>query len=285
MARTKTWTYLLAATLFLGLGGGAEAKPKKTKRRPAKTAVVAPIKKAPAVSPEHKKALASLHGVYKLGMTKEEVIAALTAQLDERYAEIIEKSTNVGFQDQKRKEKKQEVDRLKQSFVSFEGKKTGWDVSLVEDEFAHNTDESMLVYWETDGGKNQRRFFFFYQGKLYKMFLSLDTSQMAADSRNFESFRKTMESNFGPGLVEPGRLTWEAGDFHVAALDRLRQYDALCLVIWDPTVMTSLAALRAERAPKKAPQDNVMKQVLDGGGKEPSLDENKGAIDDLIKRQ
>ena len=32
--------------------------------------------------------------------------------------------------------------------------------------------------WENDGGKNQRRFFFFYNQKLWKMYISLDVSMM-----------------------------------------------------------------------------------------------------------
>ena len=46
----------------------------------------------------------------------------------------------------------------------------------------------MLERWENAGGKNQRRFFFFHEGKLWKMFVSLDVSILPEDKRNFETF-------------------------------------------------------------------------------------------------
>ena len=91
--------------------------------------------------------------------------------------------SGIEFARRLRADKRQEVTRLQQSFVSFEtSKASSWDVSIVEGEFAHNTGEAMLERWENQGGKNQRRFFFFFGGKLYKMFVSLDVS-ILADSR------------------------------------------------------------------------------------------------------
>src|SRR5436190_2116672 len=81
------------------------------------------------------------------------------------------------------------------------GKPSPWDVSIVEDEFAHNTGEAMLERWENQGGKNQRRFFFFFEGKLWKMLLSLDVSILPEDKKNFATFRQVMEGKYGAGEV------------------------------------------------------------------------------------
>ena len=43
--------------------------------------------------------------------------------------------------------------------------------------------------WEKEGTKNQRRFFFFYHGKLWKMFISLDVSILPEDKKNFDTFQ------------------------------------------------------------------------------------------------
>ena len=271
MARfTKISTLLVTLSLaFAGpaLAGGGKGK----KKGPAK------------VSAEHKKKLAELMGPYKFGMTKDEVLGVLQKQLDERYAEQIAATTDVAVQDRLRREKREEIDRVRKTFVAFEGKKTGWDVSLIEDQFAHNTGESMLVYWENQNGQNQRRFFFMFEGKLYKMFLSLDTSVIPEDKRNFETFQAVMENKFGAGLVEPGKITWETSDFHAQALDRLKAYDALALVLWDPGTMKTLATLRKDKAPPPKEQNGVIKQVLDKGDEKPKIDENKGTVDAVIK--
>jgi hypothetical protein len=281
MARWNKLSTLVvgAALVFAGpaaAGPHGKKKPGVSKKNPAKP------KKPPPVSAEHKKKLAELMGAFKFGMSKDEILGVLQKQLDERYADQIAATTDVAAQDRLRREKKQELDRVRKTYVEFTGKKTGWDVSLIEEQFAHNTGETMLVYWENQNGKNQRRFFFMYQGKLWRMFISLDTSMLPEDKRNFENFQGVMENLYGKGLVEPGKITWETSDFHVQALDRLKQYDALALVLWDPKVYKQVESDRKAAAPPPAEQNGVIKSVLDKGDEKPGLDENKGAVDAII---
>jgi hypothetical protein len=187
-----------------------------------KQAAKAKPKKAPPISAEHKKALAELYGGFKFGMTKDEVVAVFAKQLDERYDEQIKSTTDIAAQDRIRRDKKAEVARLASSYIAFDSAKTTpWDVSIVEDEFAHNTGESMLERWENQGGKNQRRFFFFVDGKLWKMFVSLDMSILPADKKNFATFQAAMEDRYGVGEVEPGKIRWRAGQA-VAPRSRVR---------------------------------------------------------------
>jgi hypothetical protein len=280
MPRLKKLSLLILAIMLafagpaIAGGGKGKKKPGVSKNKP---------KKPPPVSAEHKKKLAELMGAFKFGMSKDEILGVLQKQLDERYADQIAATTDVAAQDKLRREKKQELDRVRKTFVEFEGKKTGWDVSLIEEQFAHKTGESMLVYWENQNGKNQRRFFFMYQGKLWRMFISLDTSMLPEDKRNFENFQGVMENLYGQGLVEPGKITWQTSDFHVQALDRLKQYDALALVLWDPQVWKSVEVDRKAAAPPPEEQNGVIKSVLDKGDEKPSLDENKGTVDAVIK--
>jgi hypothetical protein len=284
----RTRTFIVAVLVLFGLGGIAAAQPTKGKKgKKTKTTAVAkkkPIKK-PVVTAEHKKNLAQLMGPYKFGQSKDEVLGVLIKQLDAKYAAQIAATTDVAAQDRLRREKKMEIDRIRKTFIEFTGKKSGWDVSLIEGEFAHNTSESMLVHWENEAGKNQRRFFFFYEGQLYKMFISLDTSILPADKQNFETFKGYLEGRYGPAFVEEQAMGWETGDFHVRAVDKLRSYDALALIIWSPKTMSSLAQLRKDKAPPAAQQDGVIKAVLDKGDQKPGLDENKGTVDAVIKAQ
>src|SRR6185436_18143005 len=108
-------------------------------KAPAKAAAAKPRKATPMTA-EHKKALAELFGGFKFGMTKDEVIAVFSKQLDARYEDQIKATTDTAAQDQLRRAKRNEVTRLQQSYVSFDaGKPSPWDVSIVEDELAHNT--------------------------------------------------------------------------------------------------------------------------------------------------
>jgi hypothetical protein len=273
---------------MLGFAGSALAKG-DAKQEPAQEAKKAKPKprKMIAVSAEHKKALAELHGGFKFGMTKDEVIAVFSKQLDERYDEKIKATTDITAQDRLRRDKRNEVSRLQSSYISFDSSKTTpWDVSIVEEEFAHNTSEAMLERWENQGGKNQRRFFFFYEGKLWKMFLSLDVSIIPEDKRTFATFQAFMEGKYGPGDIDGGKITWSTAEFEVRAVDKLKSYDALGLAIEDPRTRKAVDAVRVAKAPPKRQTNSVIRAVIDTDHNDhPDTKSNSNAVDDVIRAQ
>ena len=276
--------FLLVAALAFGTisTGTVLAKPhaarKRVKRRPP------PKKKIVRVSAAKKKVLAELLGGFKFGMTKNQVLKVLAKQVDQRYDEKIRATEDISRKDHLRQEKRVELARVKKSYIEFKGRQAnGWDVSIIEGEFAHDTNESMLDRWENKDGKNQRRFFFFYQGKLWKMALSIDVSILPVDKRNFETFKAVMEGKYGPGAVEPGKITWTADNFEVRALDKLRTYTALILAIEDPNVRHQVLALRAERAPKKKGTSPIIKAVVEtDDSTQMDVKQNSNAVDSVI---
>ncbi len=278
---------MILISLLLGLGGAtASAADKKAPPAAAKAAKPAPKKAAPPVTAEGKKKLAELYAGFKFGMSKDEVIGVLRKQIDQKYEERLKATTDVTAQDRLRAEKKGELARISQSYISFEGKRTGWDVSIIEEEFAHHTGEAMLERWENSGGKNQRRFFFFHNGKLYKMFVSLDVSILPEDKKNFETFAKVMQSQYGAGDVDGGTVTWRTGEFDVRAVDKLKTYDALALVIEDPRVKKELVAAREAKAPPKKETNAVIKAVIDTDKTDkPDVKANSNAVDAVLKAQ
>jgi hypothetical protein len=270
----------IALCAALGLGGPAAFA--KGARKATATA-----KKHVAVSAEHKKALAELYAGFKFGMTKDEVLGILQKQIDQQYEDKIKATTDIAQQDKFRRDKKADLGRVAGTYVAFDtDQKTGWDVSIIDGEFAHNTGEALMERWENQGGKNNRRFFFFFDGKLWKMFVSLDVSILPEDKRNFDTFRAAMESKYGTGDVEDGRIEWHTGDFDARAVDRLKDYDALGLSIEDPHVRSQVEARRAEHAPKGKETPSVIKAVIDPDHKDhPDVKANDGAVDAVIKAQ
>lgn len=277
---------LLAPALAVGLAASPAVAGGKTKKSvPAKKAKAKAPKKAPVVSEANKKKLMERMGGFKFGMTKDEVVAQMSKQLNESYEEKIKATTDVATKDRIRKDKKREIARLTGTYVTFDtGKPSPWDVSIVEGEFGHGTDESMMERWENANGKNERRFFFFYQGKLWKMFISMDLSVLPEDKKNFETFQGVMQNQFGPGLVEPGRITWSTADLKVRAIDKLRTYDALGLTLENPTIDKELVALRESKAPPKKEASAVIRAVIDD--KNETIDvRGNNAVDSVIKAQ
>jgi hypothetical protein len=280
---------LLSALLGLAasptLAADAKKKAPAAKKAPAKKKVEPPKKAAPPpmVSADKKKALAEKFAGFKFGMTKDEILKVLQKQIDDKFEEKIKATEDTALKDRYRRDKKKELSAVSSTYVKFDGKKTGWDVSIVEYEFAHNTGESMMERWENEGGKNNRRFFFFKDEKLYKMYISLDVSMIPEEKRNFETFKGVMEGQYGKGGVEGGTISWRAGEFDARAVDRLKDYGALGLVVEDPKVRNELMAAREAIAPKKAETPSIIKAVIDTEGKDhPDVKSNSGAVEAVI---
>ena len=283
--RRINWLLVTTALVF-STPAFAKGEPKKPVAAKKTVVKKAPPKKSVVVSAAHKKKLAELYGGYKFGMSKDEVLGVLNKQITESYDEKIKSTTDITQQDKLRAERKRDLARAAATYTTFDGKKTGWDVSIIEDEFAHHTGESMLERWENSGGKNQRRFFFFHDGRLYKMFVSLDVSILPEDKKNFESFAKVMQGQYGAGDVDLGLVTWRTEEFHVRAVDKLKTYDALGLVIEDPREKKALVAIREAKAPPKKETNAVIKSVIDTDKNDhPEIKQNSGAIDAVINAQ
>jgi hypothetical protein len=273
--------------VFASLASAAPLLAQPATAAPRASAAKPPVHRSPPVSAEHRKALAELYNRFKFGMTKDEVVAVFAKQLDERYDDKIKATTDITEQDRLRRDKKAEISRLKASYVSFDSTKpSSWDVSVIEDEFARNTGEAMLERWENQAGQNQRRFFFFHGDKLWKMFVLLDVSSLSDDNKNFAAFRSRMEGQYGPGEVEPGRITWRTPEFDVRAVDKLKTYDALALVIEDPKARAQIDTVRAAKAQPKKTGNPVINAVIDPDHKDhPDVRANSNAVDTVIRAQ
>ena len=281
----RSWGTILLATVFAVsclAPSAVEAKRRKKRRRP------------PAPAQINAEALGQLMGAFSFGMTKDKVLKVLSQQLDERFEDKIKETSDVYAQDALRREKKSELKKVKSSFVEFEGKKSGWDVSIIDDQFGHKTDESMLVYWENNpSGNDQRRFFFFHMGRLYKMFIALNSSMLPVEQRNFDFFKTLMIKRYGAGKVVthtkrsgaivPVLVDWAASKVHVQAIDKVGFYGSFCLMIADPSTEASVA--EARDSVKEVKRGNaIINSMLEGDNDTPpSLDHNKAALDAVIR--
>ena len=145
------------------------------------------------------------------------------------FEEQIKKSPDVFEQTRLRKHIKAEVADVKKTEIAFTGQKTGWDVSIVEGEFGHKNDESMLVWQERDaqGVAGNQRFFFFVDGKLWKIFIAYNME--AYKDRTFDVFRSAMEDRYGKAAEQNrlnaegkpvlGSIYWRGSGAYLRAID------------------------------------------------------------------
>ncbi len=282
----QSWRTSLFAAFFMVAcltPSVADAKRKRKRRKPAAAAVV----------PVNVKALSELMGPFAFGMSKDKILKILSKQLKERYSDKIKETSDVYEQDKLRQEQRKAIKKIRDSYKIFKGNRTGWDVSIIDDQFAHKSDESMLVYWENNAdGKDQRRFFFFHEGQLYKMFITLDSGMLPAAQRTFEAFQNIMTGRYGDGKVVtatkhngdvyPVLVDWASPKIHVQAIDKLHFYGSFCLSIASPGTESIVMSARDANKQSKKSNAVINSMLEDDDAPPPSLDSNKAAIDSIL---
>jgi len=241
---------------------------------------------APKGTAQSARAMGELAGKFKWGMTHDEVIKVIGDSIHEKYVDQIKKEVDVYRQDLLRKQEKEDVDKVRQSLVKFDGQKSGWDTSLVDKEFAQRNDESMLVLWE----KDQRRFLFFWNDKLYKQYIAFNAEHPVFAGKTFDDFAKLIQNRYGQAEMKMAtmrtkddvtldHLEWPpSGDFTLWAIDQSSFYGNFCLKLMQTSVLASLERGRLEHSPKTSNRNAIIDAVT-------APEQVKGdANDDIVDR-
>jgi hypothetical protein len=246
----------LVASLGVCVAVGSAASAASKKKAPAGGGAV------PAASTSE---LQKLKGEFKWGMTPNEVTDKVIERLEASFAERLKKTANdPARQDRVRKEMRADSEKAKKNYVEFKGQKSGWDVSIIDQEFSQSGGESMLFAKE----ESSTRYFFFDDGRLYKMFIAFDKDML--QGKSFEEFGQLMQARFGRARevrveekTKTGTRTkldhyeWgsKAGD-GLRLVDRSEFYDVFCLVLFDSGVASRLA--ERQRKNQGGPRSNAL---------------------------
>jgi hypothetical protein len=272
---------LVVLALAFPLAGSAVAAPKKKAGKPA---VAAPMASAAEID--------KLKGDFKWGMSPDEVMTKMIQKVEASFEERLNKTaTDPARQDKVRKEMLVETEKVKKhSLVKFEGQKSGYDVSIIDQEFFHRTGESMLVAKEDNGS----RYFFFANDRLYKMFVAFDKDVL--QGKGFKEFGQLMQGRFGKareiyvderskaGVTRKlDHYIWNTKGGDVLRLvDRSAFYDVYCLVIFDGNVAAQQA--EAGKAHKQAVKSDALVDAVIGKPIN-NRDENDNVIDRITGRE
>jgi hypothetical protein len=209
-----------------------------------------PAKAKPAPV-DTKQMIARALGDVHWGMSKADLLQVLKARVRAEFDQRIKVERDIMRQDALYQEAQDRYRRMSETYVSFDGQKTGWDVSAIGPEFTHGNREAMLVVT----GKNSRDLYFFIQGKLWKWYRELSPEELnVADA---DEALPVLQARFGRGKPQSDRRddsknayqgsTWSDGLTRVTALLRGSE---ICLIYEDERVLQQLPILRNHVQPK-----------------------------------
>ena len=171
----------------------------------------------------------SLRGL-RFGLTIDETVSFLKQRVENRYGVLIRDTMDVRDRDRLRREAIEEAEQIGQQIVKFDGTRSGWNVSVVKDEFGQGFGEEMLRLRE---GKTHL-YFFFAGGLLYKLVISADKDQrnayMVALANAYDAPTNT---TYADPVAKEGveAMEWEAGSMTLRVEDRSRDYQC-CTLRW-----------------------------------------------------
>lgn len=259
------------------------AAAKGGKKGPEKVKGPAPVAKAGEIK--------ELKGEFAWGMTPQAVKDKLFAKIDENYKERMEKfRLDPAKSDQIRALVKADRDRINKSYVKFEGRTPGWEVSIVDEEFVPNNGESMFIYQEN----KQKRYFFFQGEALFKMFIAFDKE--VVQGKSFVDFGEMMQAKFGKAqpvyrtLVQHGTkeqvldtYLWRSSEGDgLRLVDRSKFYDVYCLVVYDRSVADRQSEVKRNNA-SKVPAGSFVDSVI--SDKSNDRDENDNVVDRITGKE
>jgi hypothetical protein len=258
-------------------------------------ALAAKAKKAAPAAPQvagekTTRAVGELAGKFKWGMSAKECMDIIEKDIRSKTEPKIRAEPDPFKQDIIRKEMMESINEMRNSLTRFDGQRSGWDVSIVDREFGHKNDESMLVIWEA----NQRRFLFFWQDKLYKQFIALPAERFKG--KTFEEFAEIIQERYGKAQINFAKmqtqdemaldfLEWPpAGEHVLRAYDYSSFYGNFCLSIMHKSVYPLVDKERAQKSPRRGHQINTAIVDTVSQGDSPG-DPNADIVDEVLGRQ
>jgi hypothetical protein len=243
----------LFGTSFVVSQSDARRKKKKAKKGNSNTA----------------QAIKALQGKFKFLSTRKDVSSLLKKQIKSKYLKKIVKTSGDLAKDNVRKLMNKTVYKLRKNLIQFKGKKLPWDTSIIDDQYAHKNNESMVAYIDQD----EQKFFFFFNNQLYKIFISLPSKQF--QGYNFAKFQMVMEKSYGKakevfvkglgGETELHHLLWKGtGGVELWAMDKTDVYGNFIFILVNANVQAQAVASRKSRGVRvpSAGDDEINPLVL-----------------------
>ncbi|MCA9522717.1 MAG: hypothetical protein KC609_17190 [Myxococcales bacterium] len=226
--RSVILVILLAFIALVTLGGDLFAKKKRKKRRRKKSRVTHVVLSKLNIS-RYDAELARM----PIGADRTRTYRYLKAMIEARYTKKMESVVDAMVRDSLIEERDNLLKRVAKDYVEFKGAKTGYEVTAINADFKHNSQEAMY-YW-LDG--KVRKYYFTIRDKLYKAVWGFSDDHYAA-------MLARLTKLFGKPVMRDGALTWRGEKVIVRLRDERKIFGSYSVIVAHRVVYENLAALR-----------------------------------------
>jgi hypothetical protein len=186
------WAVSLAAVCCFG---SATAAPKKKAPPPPPSA--APGTVAPS-GPVAKTGISSVLNFLDWGATSGQVMDSLKQEIEARWADTLRELRDPMEIDRALRRKATEFAAVEKTYVRFSGERTGYESSLIANDFVPNDDEAVLRVDDSEA----QRYYFFRNDRLWKILIAYSSN--VSRSTPFPEFLNQVQGKYG----RPANVEW-----------------------------------------------------------------------------
>lgn len=204
-----------------------------------------------------KEGVSAILGVLDWGCGHHEVLAEIKADIDKRFQDELDQTTDVFEIDRIRKRKQMEYARVEKTYVKFGGQRTGYESSLIADDYQANSGEAVI---RVDDAAAQR-YYFFKDDRLWKVLVAYNNS--VTRRVPFEKFAKQVRKKYGRpididwytpkgGTKTIRAATWNDDITQLVVEDRSAFFGSFVMTFLSKVEGVSIEAARPKRGTQQA---------------------------------
>jgi hypothetical protein len=197
------------------------------------------------------------------GGTRDQVLEVLSRRIQDRYGAMIRDTLDVRDRDRLSRDMQKEIGDVQSSHIVFDGAQTGWNVSILRDEFVPGMGIEMILVREG----NARYFLFFKGGVFFKLVTTpQDPSRDTAITSLSFTYGKPSRVEYSDAKkIHVGLAEWDqAGPLVLSMNDFTKSFQTV-MIRW--ALKTQDQAVRAE----------LKKRAADGPALNPLIKEAQEA--------
>lgn len=204
---------VIALTLAIaGVVSAAEAKPKKgDKKAELHAAELQPV----WPSPLDPGLLDPVFRELPFGKDAEELLKVLYTRMEEQLKPVLKVTGNARDRDAMKEGLARSMNETRKSLMEFKGQQNPYSASVVGEEYRDNAGESLMRY----AYGNNHAYFFFSEGRLWKLFLCVETGGSMAElvSQGVEKYGQSADIFWADQEKQvPLRAQWKDTTFEVS---------------------------------------------------------------------